>query len=74
MKTQFYQCKCIYEPRGDHGLEGYQLNSLYRYSITHTGDIVVYPDESFPEYGERCTGRIFNKYFLHQIINPCKPN
>lgn len=30
-------CKCICEPRGDYGLEGFQLGEMYYYKINPTG-------------------------------------
>ena len=66
---------CIYEPRGDHGLEGYQLNQEYTYA-KHFGPIRnsanktrltdyyrIYPEGSFSSYYEIATPIDFNKYF-----------
>lgn len=65
-------CECMYEPRGDCGLEGYQLNTTYPYerkqNIT-TGEMYykVFPinflDKSDRTYGETCSKKQFNKYF-----------
>lgn len=58
-------CECIFEPRGDAGLEGFRLGGLFKYELcfnNRSGKLYmrVY---SFPFYYETC-GRIqFNKYF-----------
>ena len=57
---------CVYEPRGDHGLEGFQLNQTYKYAAmeTATGKYYrIYPDTDFPGYYETCSKSAFNKYF-----------
>lgn len=62
-------CECIYEPRGDHGLEGYQLRDKYRFQkVTpdKKGRIYfrVFPDDVLiPSYYETCSERSFEKYF-----------
>ena len=70
---------CIYEPRGDHGLQGYQLNQEYTYAKyfgpinknnnTRLTDYYrVYP-ESFNSYYEITMPIQFNKYFKIKEVN-----
>ncbi len=61
-------CICKYEPRGDYGLEGYQLNEMYRYEVRHNDKdgtyYKVFPDKHLtPLYGETCSKKQFNKCF-----------
>lgn len=68
-------CTCIFEPRGDCGLEGYFLNNNYRYEYIqqHKQNMKdkkyyrVYPtsdhNEYAPDYYECCSRANFNKYF-----------
>lgn len=63
-------CTCIYEPRGKNGLEGYQVNQVYRYelrTIPNKKYYKVFPDKNIPEYGEACGTILFKRYFQ---INP----
>lgn len=70
------KAKCIHEPRGFHGLEGYQLSEEYEVEkmnklCQRTGRVVVdywrvYPMYDFFEY-ETCSDRSFKKYF--EVIN-----
>lgn len=59
--------ECKYEPRGDYGLEGYQLNQIYNYeyvdSIAHGQYYRVIPDKNMPEYKESCKRGAFHKCF-----------
>lgn len=59
-------CQCIYEPRGDNGLEGYQRDEMYSYQLKHSaedGDYYkVFPEEG-SAYGETCGKRIFKRHF-----------
>ena len=55
MKTLLHsgRVKCIYEPRGDYGLEGYQLDQFYDYEMFEKDGkkyARVYPDKLFPSY------------------------
>lgn len=62
-------CECIYEPRGDGGLEGYSLNDNYKYAKLYDSRGVyyaVYPPGSY-EYYETCGPGTFKKYF--QIVD-----
>jgi len=62
ISTVLNWCECIYEPRGDGGLEGYQLSEKYYcYKINNIYHR-VYPDES-DGYYETCSKQTFNKYF-----------
>jgi hypothetical protein len=60
------KCICIYEPRGDHGLEGYQLNDTYLFQICYDKKgkkyYRVFPTEE-TDYYETCGPIIFKKYF-----------
>lgn len=58
-------CQCIYEPRGDHHLEGFLLNAIYRYQMMKDSKGAyyrVYPT-SYDDYYETCGPNIFKKYF-----------
>ncbi len=58
------KCKCIYEPKGDKGLEGYILNENYKYILTKDIRSIyykVYPIDS--NYFETCSPVAFKKYF-----------
>jgi len=71
MGTETGECICIYEPRGDNGLEGYQLNNTYKYAYNDSENYYkVYPtdiDGRPDDYCERCGPKIFAKYF--KIVN-----
>ena len=61
---------CIFEPRGDHGLEGYQAGDCYQAERVaknekHKQDYYrVWPAETtWPNYYETCSVGVFNKYF-----------
>ena len=63
-------CVCWYEPRGLHGLEGYQRNDTYMFQ--HMKDkkgeyYRVYPEigelGGSSTYYETCGRKIFNRYF-----------
>lgn len=61
---------CTYEPRGDHGLEGYQLGKSYKFEfVEHSQSrkrhCRVYPVESNPYY-EVCGIVIFFRFFEEQ--------
>jgi hypothetical protein len=58
--------RCVTEPRGSHGLEGYGLGQFYRFERCEGGRgryCRVYPDESFPGYYETCGEIVFAGYF-----------
>ena len=68
------KCKCIYEPRGDHGLEGYVLGEIYSceyrqdkdgayWRVFPTGSHVREPNKN-PAYYETCGPIIFVRYFV----------
>lgn len=61
-------CVCHYEPRGNHGLEGYQLNGVYRYEFVKIdgvddGYYRVYPCDLPSSYYETCSKRAFTTHF-----------
>lgn len=67
-------CLCHCEPRGDAGLEGYQLNDVYRYALVKTekftdGYYRVYPSEFSPDYYETCSKRAFTAHFKITEVN-----
>jgi hypothetical protein len=58
--------RCVSEPRGANGLEGYGLGQLYRFERCEgmrRRYCRVYPDGSFPDYFETCGERVFTDYF-----------
>lgn len=62
--------QCIKEPRGQHGLEGYSLNSTYKAEEAQSklGEYYyrVWPDyEGNPSYYETCSVSIFRKFFKY---------
>lgn len=57
------RCRCIREPRGAHGMEGYDLGSSYRYEERKDAKgryCRVYHSE---RYYESCGPQIFKKHF-----------
>lgn len=60
-------CECIREPRGEHGLEGYQLEQFYRYEFKRNKEgqeyYKVFPDSMFTSYGETCSRITFKRHF-----------
>jgi hypothetical protein len=58
--------RCVTEPRGRHGLEGYVLGQSYRFERCEERKrryCRVYPDGSFPGYYETCGEGVFAGYF-----------
>lgn len=62
--------ECVFEPRGDNGLEGYQLGDKYCYQAMDKDKngkpyYRVYPESSngFGTYYETCGPTIFAQYF-----------
>ena len=56
---------CIYEPRGEHGLEGYQRGELYRCQFVQeimSRHYRIYPGEP-ADYYECAIPRTFTKFF-----------
>ena len=61
--------RCVAEPRGSHGLEGYGLGQSYRFERCQDGKgryCRVYPDEGFPDYYETYGEGVFAGYFLDE--------
>lgn len=61
----FGKAKCIYDPRGDHGLEGYQLEGVYNFQVCYDKKgkyYRVFPTEE-TDYYETCGPIIFKRYF-----------
>jgi hypothetical protein len=68
-------CRCKWEPRGYRGVEGFQLNQVYEYSITDKGEykVSIYDEECknhpvqkqfcVPDYFYWLTTTLFNKIF-----------
>ncbi len=73
-------CECIYEPRGDHGLEGYQRNDKYFFEKAVNNDtnkvhFRIYPTLSRDNYYECCRKGIFKRHFnIVKEFNAIKPN
>jgi len=65
------KCFCYYEPKGEHGLEGYDLNKYYIYKLLKNKDkkpqkwFRIYHTKN--GYCETCGFYIFKKYF--KIVN-----
>jgi hypothetical protein len=58
--------RCVREPRGANGLEGYSLDQVYRFKRCQYEErryCRVYPDECFPSYYETCGERVFADLF-----------
>jgi hypothetical protein len=58
--------RCVTEPRGSHGLEGYGLGQSYRFERCEDGKgryCRIYPDGDFPSYYETCGEGVFAGYF-----------
>ena len=59
--------KCIYEPRGDSGMEGFQLNEIYKFKLMedNAGQYirVFVGSLDYPNYYETCTKTAFKKHF-----------
>ena len=58
--------RCVTEPRGRHGLEGYGLGQSYRFERCQDEKRLycrVYPDRSIPGYCETCGEVVFTGYF-----------
>ena len=59
-------CKCIREPFGVGGLEGYLREDNYRYQLCENDKgkyYRVFPSEGYPDYYETCGKIIFGKHF-----------
>lgn len=60
-------CRCVFQPEGRYGLEGYQLGETYRFSLMNDeklyGYYRVYPGGSFPDYYETCSRLAFGMCF-----------
>lgn len=60
--------ECIFEPRGDNGLEGYQLGQLHKFEAMFGGQknrhyFRIYPDKNDDTYFETCGTTLFKRYF-----------
>lgn len=65
-------CECIYEPRGDNGLEGFNIKEEYKYEkkirLGELGGNSVKPKAYYrvyldSEYYECCNSGVFKKFF-----------
>lgn len=58
---------CTFEPRGEHGLEGYQRGESYRCQYVRQGSNPPYyrlfPSKDLPEYYECAIPRVATRYF-----------
>ena len=64
-KTISDRAECIFEPRGDNGLEGYSLGNLYYYELMYDKKgkyYRMYPTDE-TDYYETCGPNVFKKYF-----------
>ena len=60
-------CICMFEPRGNNGLEGFALNQKYFFEFLPKDKngkpyYRVYPDAN-SNYYETCGVKVFNRYF-----------
>ena len=58
--------RCVTEPRGANGLEGYDLGQSYRFERCEEEKgryCRVYPDANCPDYYETCGEVVFAGYF-----------
>jgi hypothetical protein len=58
--------RCVAEPRGANGFEGYGLGQSYRFERCEDGEgryCRVYPDRDLPDYYETCGEVVFAGYF-----------
>lgn len=60
--------KCIEEPQGYSGLEGYQKKRLYRAQFMlkdkdNKPYYRMFPDTAYPDYYETCSVQTFHKFF-----------
>lgn len=65
IKKYLGKCRCIYDPRGDHGLEGFQLNEIHLFQVCYDEKgkyYRVFPNEEI-DYYETCGPIVFKKYF-----------
>lgn len=61
--------KCICEPRGNHGLEGYLRDCTYKAVKCKDSKGIywrVYPSDGTPDYYECCPDHAFKKYFAEK--------
>lgn len=70
----FYgNCECIREPRGNYGLEGYQLGQEYRWQSIRLksgqNSMRVFPEHNI-DYSELCSLNVFNKHFKRLSTTP----
>jgi len=65
-KEETGSCTCICEPRGEHGLEGYQLDEKYLFERMVNNDTDKVHFKVYPcgiDYAEYCKKGIFRRYF-----------
>jgi hypothetical protein len=65
--TNAKKAQCILQPMGEHGLEGYSIEELYKYEYREAGATDgkpyyrVWPTDN--EYYETCSINVFKRYF-----------
>jgi hypothetical protein len=72
IKVGTYQALCKLEPRGDHGLEGYQAGQTYKCEYRTVGArdgkpyFRIWPvcSDDQPDYYETCSPAVFKRYFI----------
>lgn len=59
------QATVVFEPRGDHGLEGFDLHDLISYDMVyaHPSYYRVWKEDWPKDYYETCGISTFNRYF-----------
>ena len=65
-----FMAECVFEQRGELGLEGFQFGEKYRAEKVQGESgkkwFRIYPDEGFPDYYETCSEIGFNRYFKEE--------
>lgn len=57
-------CTCIREPRGEHGLEGFNIGDSYQYEVCENDlGVVYYRIYHRPDYYETATPPSFRRFF-----------
>lgn len=57
--SEFRDCACIKEPKGDHGLEGYTEGDVYLFDELESGRVRVW----YPPYYDIVDPGVFRRYF-----------
>jgi hypothetical protein len=57
------KCECVYEPRGDNGLEGFMLNTIYIFEKMKDKKGIYFRIYLSSDYYETCGPVVFRRYF-----------